>query len=118
MRDLDPRLLSAERDVLRQMCKTESRALFCRIEEALKDYSWRSADHEVVFEALRRLARTKRASSPSLLHEEVTRMGFPDIDVAAYFPPACSQQTPHNENESQEVVARLLAQLKSAMDPQ
>ena len=53
--------------------------------QRLAGYNWRGTDHRVIYEALR---RSRQPASPSL-HEfmvaEITRLGFPDIDVAPFF---------------------------------
>jgi len=54
----------------------------------LAEYNWRSPDHRVIYEALR---RGRQSDSGGLRHHviaEVTRLGFPDIDLAPYFVPS------------------------------
>jgi hypothetical protein len=51
----------------------------------LSRYSWASADHRILFEALVRLGNIPTVSLRERLGAEATRMGFPDIDWEALF---------------------------------
>jgi hypothetical protein len=62
-------------------------ALRAEFEDLLARRSWESADHRAVFEALagwHAECDAIRASLPARL----TRLGFPDTDIEAYFAPA------------------------------
>ena len=53
----------------------------------LAEYSWVHPDHRVIYEALR---RSRQRESPALREHivaEITRLGFPDIDVEPFFNP-------------------------------
>lgn len=54
---------------------------------SLANYNWILPDHRVIYEALRR----SRQRNPAALREhvvaEITRLGFPDIDVEPFFNP-------------------------------
>jgi hypothetical protein len=54
---------------------------------SLANYSWILPDHRVIYEALRR----SRLRIPAVLREhvvaEITRLGFPDIEVEPFFAP-------------------------------
>ncbi len=50
----------------------------------LASYSWRDAEHRVVYEALVRIRFLPQALRRAELPAEVTRMGFPDVDCSAY----------------------------------
>jgi hypothetical protein len=57
------------------------------LEDLLAHHSWESADHRAVFEALAgwyAVPGAIRAGLPARL----TRLGFPDTDIEAYFAPA------------------------------
>ena len=55
---------------------------------SLADYNWIQPDHRVIYEALR---RSRQRESPALREHivaEITRLGFPDIDVEPFFNPS------------------------------
>jgi hypothetical protein len=54
---------------------------------SLAEYEWKSPDHRVIFEALRRARQLDASGIQERLKSEVTRLGFPDIDWAEYFQP-------------------------------
>jgi|HubBroStandDraft_6_1064221.scaffolds.fasta_scaffold1210163_2 hypothetical protein len=54
---------------------------------SLAEYEWKSPDHRVIFEALRRARQLDASEIRERLRAEVTRLGFPDIDWAEYFHP-------------------------------
>jgi len=57
----------------------------------LAAYGWRQNDHRVIFEALRRSRHTDARALREYLVAEITRLGFPDIDVAPFFQAAAAQ---------------------------
>lgn len=57
----------------------------CACIAALAAYPWREAEHRVVYDALRRIGFLPPTARQRELAAEVTRMGFPDVDSAAYF---------------------------------
>ena len=81
--------LQVERTLLCALCSRplsqQERAALLR---RLAEYNWRSPDHRVIYEALR---RGRQIHSGGLRHHviaEITRLGFPDIDLAPYFAPS------------------------------
>jgi hypothetical protein len=83
-----PNTFELECEILRALC---SAALSLdRRARALQDliqYSWRSPDHRVIYEALRRSREPDAIALHEYLKAEVTRLGFPDIDWALYLNP-------------------------------
>ena len=81
--------LEVERSFLRALCVAPlSHRERDAILRSLAKYNWGSPDHRVIYEALR---RSRQPSSDALREHiiaEVTRLGFPDIDIAPYFAPA------------------------------
>ena len=78
--------LALERDVLRALCN--SRYLPAQRGELLDElvsHTWRSGEHRVVYEALKRSATGEPDSLRAELPAATTRMGFPDIDWSEYF---------------------------------
>ena len=55
--------------------------------ELLADYRFRDAIHQVVFDALGKLSTDAPATIRALLPERLTRQGFPEVDLDAYFQP-------------------------------
>ena len=51
----------------------------------LENYRWHEPEHRVVYEALKVAVRRNREPLREQLPAEATRMGFPDVDWAAYF---------------------------------
>ena len=54
---------------------------------SIADYNWIHPDHRVIYEALR---RSRHRESPALrehIVSEITRLGFPDIEVEPFFNP-------------------------------
>lgn len=77
-----------ERVWLALLCQNPADApLRAELELLLALHSWVSADHRVVFAAL-----AGRRSSPEAIRAELpaqlTRLGFPDVDIEDYFSPA------------------------------
>jgi hypothetical protein len=89
---------SLEREVLGALCvgglPPDQRE---RILAPFTNYEWQSPDHRVLFVALRR-ARQQGGADLTALREflvaEVTRLGFPDFDLASFFasPPLASEE--------------------------
>ncbi len=56
--------------------------------EALRNlagYNWILPDHRVIYEALRRARQRHSAALREHVSAEITRLGFPDIDVEPFF---------------------------------
>ena len=69
-----------ERRLLRFLCAREADAAARRsVARRLADYSWRDADHEILFEAISELLRDEPRQILSELPAAITRLGFPDI---------------------------------------
>ena len=56
---------------------------------SLAHYDWILPDHRVIYEALRRSRQPNSAALREHIVAEITRLGFPDIDVEPFFN-ACS----------------------------
>jgi hypothetical protein len=54
---------------------------------SLANYNWLLPDHRVIYEALRRSRRRNPAALREHIVAEITRLGFPDIDVEPFFAP-------------------------------
>ena len=99
------RLIETERKLLRRLSRIGISALRPETLVSLRQYRWATPDHEVVFDALLRLANAPADSVRARLPVEATRMGFPDLDWDAYLDPVTA------ESESGESVLQLLAQM-------
>jgi hypothetical protein len=78
--------LALESDILRAFCKsTYLPAQRGALLEELASHTWRSGEHRVVYEALKRSATGDPDSLRAELPAATTRMGFPDIDWGEYF---------------------------------
>jgi hypothetical protein len=79
-----------ERRMLGALC-TDTLSLDDRSEtlRILAGYSWILPDHRVIYEALRRSRQRNSAALREHIRAEITRLGFPDIDVEPFFNP-CS----------------------------
>jgi hypothetical protein len=89
-----PDSLEVERTLLRALCAPplsyhQRDAILCRIAK----YNWRSPDHRVIYEALRRSRQSNSDALREHLIAETTRLGFPDIDIAPFFEPSASSNT-------------------------
>ena len=56
---------------------------------SLANYDWILPDHRVIYEVLRRSRQRNSAALRENIVAEITRLGFPDIDVEPFFNP-CS----------------------------
>ena len=54
---------------------------------SLAGYNWIGPDHRVIYEALRRSRQPESAALREHIVAEITRLGFPDIDVESFFNP-------------------------------
>jgi hypothetical protein len=76
-----------ERIYLALLCqRLLSDALRAEFEDLLARHSWESADHRAVFEALMGW-HAERDAIRAGLPARLTRLGFPDTDIKAYFAP-------------------------------
>lgn len=78
-----------ERLVLGALC-TRPLSLDDRSEalRSLANYNWILPDHRVIYEALRRSRQPNSTASREHISAEITRLGFPDIDVEPFFAPS------------------------------
>ncbi|MFY9730752.1 MAG: hypothetical protein WB723_06555 [Candidatus Acidiferrales bacterium] len=53
----------------------------------LADHNWIHPDHRVIYEALRRSRQRHSAALREHIVAEITRLGFPDIEVEPFFNP-------------------------------
>jgi hypothetical protein len=87
-------LQEAERAFLSGLCAAplslEERNTVLR---RLEDYNWRSPDHRLIYEALQRSRQPSSAELREQISAEITRLGFPDIDVAPLFAPSALSKT-------------------------
>jgi len=77
-----------ERKMLAALCSgsltlTERQSFLRR----LGRYDWHSPDHRVIYTALRRSRQLNRAELRQDVIAEVTRLGFPDVDITQIFVP-------------------------------
>ncbi|MGA8142526.1 MAG: hypothetical protein WB987_01400 [Candidatus Acidiferrales bacterium] len=81
-----PNLIALECELLGGLCASvlsiEERGKTLR---ELAGYDWRSPDHRVIYEALRRSRQSDRTALREFIVAETTRLGFPDIDCTPYF---------------------------------
>lgn len=54
---------------------------------SLAHYNWIGPDHRVIYEALRGSRQRESAALREHVVGEITRLGFPDIDVEPFFNP-------------------------------
>jgi hypothetical protein len=52
---------------------------------SLANYNWLLPDHQVIYEALRRSRQRNPAALREHVVSEITRLGFPDIEVEPFF---------------------------------
>ncbi len=100
--------IAIERNLLRRLCQAGGIAIVPPGDlRALRHYQWASPDHEVVFDALLRLANIPAASLRARLPIETTRMGFPDMHWDLYF--ESNKSAP--ELPSNETVSKLVSEM-------
>jgi len=98
--------LALERDILRALCN--SRYLPAQRGELLDElvsHTWRSGEHRVVYEALKRSANGEPDSLRAELPAATTRLGFPDIDWGEYFGRAGALKFSDLKNRIRELIA-------------
>jgi hypothetical protein len=54
---------------------------------SIADYNWIHLDHSVIYEALRRSCHRELPALREHIVSEITRLGFPDIEVDPFFNP-------------------------------
>jgi hypothetical protein len=79
--------LEMERTLLAALCLSrQDETIRSQILQVLRIYNWKSGDHRAVYDALSGWT-VEREEIRSALPARLTRMGFPDIDIATYFEP-------------------------------
>ncbi len=75
-----------ERQVLRAFCAgTGTPDDWNQLPGRLTDYRWQDPDHKVVYDALRAIRTCDPKVRRDELPAQITRMGFPDLDLSLYF---------------------------------
>ena len=63
-------------------------AEWAKIDGRLAGYSWREADHAVLYQAMARVRSRSPGHWREQLLSETTRMGFPDLDLELFIRPS------------------------------
>jgi hypothetical protein len=81
-----PRISEIERRILRALCQcADADTAREQPSHELEDYRWHEPEHRVVYEALKAVGGRSGKPLREQLAAEAVRMGFPDVDWAAYF---------------------------------
>ena len=97
------RINDLERRILQALCGFEiTPQNWDRLAGSLSDYSWREADHHMVYNALRGIRSHDATTRRDELPAQATRMGFPDVDWSLYF---ASEEI--SDRETEELIGRL-----------
>jgi hypothetical protein len=73
--------------LLRALCQTEDAGARRHACEILQGHDWADGEQRVIFEACAALTRFGARINPAALAVQLTRAGFPDIDLDAMFEP-------------------------------
>lgn len=65
----------------------EREEIFEQFLSGARSYHWRIPEHQVIFQALARVPQLSGAALRAMLPAQLTRAGFPDIEIAHYFAP-------------------------------
>jgi len=77
-----------ERAILRAICaNATTQDIWIETQVNLAHYVWRQPDHAVIYEAIVKVRSRDPMNWRSHLPPQTTRMGFPDLDWAAYLAP-------------------------------
>jgi hypothetical protein len=78
--------IEAERKLLAALCQggisPDARATILR---CFREHSFAEPDNEVIYRALAALPALDPSDAPQALAQAATRLGFPDLDIAALF---------------------------------
>lgn len=87
-------IIEAERRVLQALCQaTPQGSVRATARAVLAGYPWREPVHQVIFDVLMALPTEIPDVVRSQLPARLTRRGFPDVDIDAFFQPhAMSKQ--------------------------
>lgn len=90
--------ISTERQILSLLCSNSlpQKNLAAAI-ESLKAYRWREPEHEIIFQAIRRVGKGGARPLRDELPAALTRMGFPEVSWPRYL--AAENQNPRNLDE-------------------
>ncbi|HEX5424410.1 MAG TPA: hypothetical protein VFW94_12755 [Candidatus Acidoferrales bacterium] len=102
-------MFSTELELLQYFCRSGLRSISPDDIRALSAHSWAAPDHQIVFDALFRLANIPPAALRHQLPAEATRMGFPDVAWEKYFTPATECEPSRTTTE---LIAALTARPK------
>jgi hypothetical protein len=79
------KIVQIERRLLRGLCRgVVVEGQRAEIMHALAAYQWRGTEHQVVFEVLHKLKNASPETIRANLAAELTRKGFPDVDIAVF----------------------------------
>ena len=73
--------------LLRALCQAADAALVRRACQVLRRHPWPQGEPLIVYESCAALAARGARISPRTLASELTRAGFPDVDLEALFRP-------------------------------
>jgi replicative DNA helicase len=79
--------IDEDRRILRALCQTEDAGERRRACEILENRRWTEPEHRIIFEACARLTRFGAGISAAALAVQLTRAGFPEVDLDDLFEP-------------------------------
>ncbi len=79
--------------LLRALCQADDTGVLRRACDVLQRYPWSDGEHRVIFESCARLARFNAPITPNLLAAQLTREGFPEVELDALFEPLAAAAT-------------------------
>ena len=85
-----------------------AREIFAQLLSAPRGYHWQIPEHEAIFQALARIPQLSGTALRTMLPAQLTRAGFPDIDIASYFAPLDVAEDERTERAGQ-IAAALIA---------
>ncbi len=81
---------NADLHLLRALCQAADAALVRRACRLLRRYPWPQGERRIVYECCAALSARGARISHANLAAEVTRAGFPDVDLESLFAPLAS----------------------------
>jgi hypothetical protein len=82
------RIVTLERKILIALCTSALiRTEWEKLARALSNHAWQEPEHQVVYEALRKIRSRDPRTWREQLPAQATRMGFPDVDWMIYLAP-------------------------------
>jgi hypothetical protein len=79
--------------LLRALCQATDASVRERAAKLLRRHRWREREHEVIFAAWNHIARPGRPVLRGELAAQLTRAGFPEMDLDSLFEPLPSPAT-------------------------